>query len=103
MQKHQFKNGSILCALHCHGYVHDHPVTFLLEPNPLVILVLHPQLKLKYFQQHGWSQDWISTAEAIVREEFAKYDTLSLSTPVLVCPVLSIVFHTTCLPPHDSR
>ena len=36
--------------------------------------VLHPQLKLKYFQQHGWPQDWVCTAETIVREEFIKYD-----------------------------
>jgi Zn-dependent M16 (insulinase) family peptidase len=28
--------------------------------------VLHPQLKLKYFQQHGWEQEWIKTAEGIV-------------------------------------
>jgi len=35
--------------------------------------VLHPQLKLKYFQQHGWMKDWIKTAEGIVREEFEKY------------------------------
>ena len=45
--------------------------------------VLHPQLKLKYFQQRDWSKDWIDTAEAIVREEYAKYDTHS--DPILVC------------------
>jgi hypothetical protein len=63
-----------------------------------VILVLHPQLKLKYFQQRGWTKDWISTAEAIVREEFAKYDTPSMPTPVPVCSMPSIIFHATCLP-----
>ena len=31
-------------------------------------------MKLKYFQQHGWSKDWVDTAEAIVREEFTKYE-----------------------------
>lgn len=36
-------------------------------------IVLHPQMKLKYFQQHGWSKNWVDTAEAIVREEFTKY------------------------------
>jgi len=34
-------------------------------------LVLHPQMKLKYFQQHRWSKAWIDMAEEIVREEFA--------------------------------
>ena len=49
------------------------------------ISVLHPQLKLKYFQQCHWDQDWIDTAEEIVREEFTKYDTCSTLGPVLVC------------------
>jgi hypothetical protein len=40
----------------------------------LLPIVLHPQLKLKYFQQHGWEKEWISTAEEIVRDEFKKYD-----------------------------
>jgi hypothetical protein len=40
----------------------------------IIHLVLHPQLKLKYFLQHGWSKRWVSTAENIVREEFVKYD-----------------------------
>jgi hypothetical protein len=35
--------------------------------------VLHPNLKLRYFQTHGWEKDWVDTAEAIVREDFAKY------------------------------
>ena len=37
------------------------------------ISVLHPQLKLKYFQQRHWAQDWIETADTIVQEEFEKY------------------------------
>ena len=49
------------------------------------ILVLHPQLKFKYFQQRHWAQDWIDTAEAILQEEYAKYDTCSTLGPVLVC------------------
>ena len=36
-------------------------------------IVLHPQLKLKYFQQNGWLRGWIKTAEEIVRDEFEKY------------------------------
>jgi len=39
----------------------------------ITVLVLHPQMKLKYFQQQKWSKDWIDTAKEIVREEFAKY------------------------------
>ncbi|KIK00853.1 hypothetical protein K443DRAFT_70947, partial [Laccaria amethystina LaAM-08-1] len=35
-----------------------------------VALVLHPQLKLKYFPQHGWEKEWVNTAAEIVREEF---------------------------------
>lgn len=48
--------------------------------------VLHPQLKLKYFQQRSWPKDWINTAETIVREEYAKYDARSTMGPILVCP-----------------
>ena len=36
--------------------------------------VLHPQLKLKYFSQHGWPKTWVEIAEEIVRDEFSKYD-----------------------------
>jgi hypothetical protein len=46
--------------------------------------VLHPQLKLKYFSQHGWAKEWIETAEEIVRDEFAKYDTSDKATPTMV-------------------
>jgi hypothetical protein len=31
-------------------------------------------MKLKYFQSHGWKQDWIDTVREIVMEEFAKYN-----------------------------
>ena len=34
------------------------------------MLVLHPRYKLKYFERQGWNQEWIETAETIVREEF---------------------------------
>ena len=36
----------------------------------LLTLVLHPKYKLKYFHKQGWDEDWIKTAENIVREEF---------------------------------
>jgi hypothetical protein len=44
-------------------------------------IVLHPQLKLKYFQQHGWEKEWINTAEEIVRDEFKKYDVSDNKVP----------------------
>ncbi|KAI9451886.1 hypothetical protein F5148DRAFT_986311 [Russula earlei] len=43
----------------------------------------NPQLKLKYFQQHGWERDWIETAEEIVRDKFVKYDALDVKTAVV--------------------
>jgi len=48
-------------------------------------IVLHPQLKLKYFQQHGWEKEWINTAEEIVRDEFEKYDVSNNKVPSPVC------------------
>ena len=38
----------------------------------ITYLVLHPQHKLEYFRQAGWEDEWIDTAETIVRDEFAK-------------------------------
>lgn len=38
-------------------------------------MVLHPGLKLEYFQQHKWEEDWIETAENLTREEYLdKYE-----------------------------
>jgi hypothetical protein len=34
-----------------------------------IAVILHPQMKLKYFQRHKWSQEWIDMAEAILRED----------------------------------
>jgi hypothetical protein len=34
--------------------------------------VLHPAYKLEYFRARDWEQDWIETAESMVREEFAR-------------------------------
>lgn len=38
-----------------------------------IAMVLHPNLKLKYFANHGWEKSWIATAEELVRDEFSKY------------------------------
>ena len=55
--------------------------------------MLHPQLKLKYFQQRRWPKNWIDTAEAIVREEYVKYDTPSMSGPIQVrLAIISLLF-----------
>ena len=35
------------------------------------IAVLHPGLKLEYFRQHEWDNEWIDMAEDLVREEYA--------------------------------
>lgn len=59
------------------------------------ISVLHPQLKLKYFQQRHWAQDWIETAETIVREEFEKYDTRPTLGPILSVPEVDDIEATT--------
>jgi len=68
-----------------------------------IAMVLHLQLKLKYFQQHSWTQDWICTAETLVREEFAKYDTPLAPAPIPVCTIYH-PFHAPCLVcPSDDR
>ena len=35
-----------------------------------IAMVLHPGMKLKYFRQHKWEDDWIEEAENLVREEY---------------------------------
>lgn len=32
--------------------------------------MLHPGLKLQYFKDHHWKQEWIEAAEELVRDEF---------------------------------
>ncbi|KAI9463009.1 hypothetical protein F5148DRAFT_982533 [Russula earlei] len=44
-----------------------------------ISMVLHPQLKLKYFQQHAWEKDWIQTAEGIVRDELQILESLAIA------------------------
>jgi hypothetical protein len=33
-------------------------------------LVLHPGLKLEYFRQQDWDEEWISNAGDLVRDEY---------------------------------
>ena len=47
--------------------------------------VLHPNLKLWYFQTHGWEKAWVDTAKILVREKFKKYEALCAHNPTLVC------------------
>ncbi|KAG2084070.1 uncharacterized protein F5147DRAFT_522582, partial [Suillus discolor] len=35
-----------------------------------VAMVLHPRHKLQYFRMAQWDQDWIATAEQLIRNEF---------------------------------
>ena len=42
--------------------------------------MLHPQHKLQYFKDAGWSDEWIEGAEEIVRTEFTrKYASLDIN------------------------
>ena len=47
-------------------------------------------MKLKYFQQHGWSKAWVDTAKEIVREEFAKYKIPQAAATASVCHCYSL-------------
>ena len=44
-------------------------------------IVLHPRHKLQYFKAAGWEQDWINTAEEIVRNDFE----LRYATSPVIC------------------
>ena len=37
----------------------------------MYIIVLHPRHKLSYFKTARWEDEWIATAERLVRDEFA--------------------------------
>ena len=37
-----------------------------------MLLVLHPQHKLTYFENTGWEDEWVDRAKEIVRDEFDK-------------------------------
>jgi hypothetical protein len=59
----------------------------------ILLLVLHPGLKLEYFRQHDWEKEWIEQAETMVREEYratyekhtASEDMSDESSPATVC------------------
>ncbi|KAJ7238429.1 hypothetical protein C8J57DRAFT_1086893, partial [Mycena rebaudengoi] len=38
-----------------------------------IAMTLHPGLKLRYFQAHRWTQEWIDEALSIVKGEFGLY------------------------------
>ena len=35
-----------------------------------IAMVLHPGLKLEYFDQQGWEDEWVNNAENLVQEEY---------------------------------
>ncbi|KAG1895975.1 uncharacterized protein F5891DRAFT_959346 [Suillus fuscotomentosus] len=37
-----------------------------------IAMVLHPRHKLSYFKNAGWEDEWVDTAEALVRDEFER-------------------------------
>jgi hypothetical protein len=44
--------------------------------------VLHPGLKLEYFRQHEWEEDWIGAAEDLLRQEYSlRYEDKEVTTP----------------------
>jgi hypothetical protein len=68
--------------------------------------VLHPKYKLEYFEEAGWEDDWIETAEELVHDRFAShYDKINATEQVdiaysseredsmqLVCKLVIFVF-----------
>ncbi len=48
---------------------------FIYILNTHSMTVLHPALKLEYFRQHEWEEDWIDTALQLVQDEYtARYE-----------------------------
>lgn len=45
-------------------------IHFFFALTSFSLLVLHPRHKLSYFATAGWQQDWINTAENLLRAEF---------------------------------
>ena len=76
------ENRLIKCLSDHYGYVVN-GVGVLFHTD--YCLVLHLQMKLKYFQQHRWSKAWVDTAKEIVREEFAKYKVPQATAATSVC------------------
>ena len=44
----------------------------------MLLPVLHPGLKLEYFRQHQWEEEWIDAAENMTRDKYVgKYEKTS--------------------------
>jgi hypothetical protein len=37
-----------------------------------IAIILHLGMKLEYFRLHGWEEEWIEKAEALVHEEYVR-------------------------------
>ncbi|KAJ7240424.1 hypothetical protein B0H12DRAFT_1024597 [Mycena haematopus] len=48
-----------------------------------IAMILHPGLKMKYFELSGWEQDWVDNAGDIVKSAFTCYVTDSLTDDAL--------------------
>jgi hypothetical protein len=49
-----------------------------------IAMVLHPGMKLEYFRNQHWEEEWIEEAECLVQEEYiAKYKKVSAPQPGL--------------------
>jgi hypothetical protein len=46
--------------------------SFDFSANRILYQVLHPWHKLSYFKAARWEDDWIQTAESLVRDEFER-------------------------------
>ena len=73
-------------VLNCYEWV----FIFLLwkSMNWWIWVVLHPHYKSLYFVKAKWPQDWITTAEGILREEWTKNYKVSMepsTTATVVC------------------
>ena len=40
--------------------------------SSLAFIVLHPGLKLEYFRNQEWEQEWIDAAELLTRDEYSE-------------------------------
>ena len=46
---------------------------FSVSADHVLFVVLHPRYKTTYFIKAKWPQEWITTAEELLREQWAKY------------------------------
>lgn len=68
----------------------------------LFFTVLHPQYKLQYFKESDWQQEWIDTAEEMLRTQFETHyrkaydgpsEIESVTAPTLSDPVRGHLLH----------